>query len=266
MAIISVVILIFLFPFLWVIWTGVDVKNGKKERMEWKKPSILLFILLLISTLISFYFYRNYQLPLFSNSFETIIGLVLAGVFLVIFSIINIIASIVYKGAPKSFHNPKGMWIFTGVFCFTILFFITWVYPFGEKSSYVYRMEVAVQALSESETDEEITVLLMNSEKQCVRRKTERCIDEDYQNYFLVKNNLDEEKEVQVRIRALNTDKEEIKVVDSNIMTLGAGELRLVETEETNDNTSIWSRSTFTTEIRTSYYEYLFRFRDPSEE
>ncbi|NMH72363.1 hypothetical protein HF078_04695 [Bacillus sp. RO2] len=37
-------------------------------------------------------------------------------------------------------------------------------------------------------------------------------------------------------------------------MTLGAGELRLVETEETNDRTSIWSKSTFETEYQTYYY------------
>jgi hypothetical protein len=48
-------------------------------------------------------------------------------------------------------------------------------------------------------------------------------------------------------------------------MTLGAGELRLVETEETNDKTNIWSKSTFETEYQTYYYEYKYRFRDPSE-
>ncbi|WP_404447066.1 hypothetical protein LG307_01145 [Sutcliffiella horikoshii] len=82
---------------------------------------------------------------------------------------------------------------------------------------------------------------------------------------FFVKNYLEEVKEVQVRIRALNADKEDLKVVDSNIMTLAAGELRLVETEETNDKTSIWSKSTFETEYQTYFYEYIYRFRDPSE-
>ncbi|MEA3321650.1 MAG: hypothetical protein U9Q88_16765 [Bacillota bacterium] len=48
-------------------------------------------------------------------------------------------------------------------------------------------------------------------------------------------------------------------------MILGAGELRLVETEETNDRTSIWSKSTFETEYQTYYYEYKYRYRDPSE-
>lgn len=265
MGIVAVMALIFTVPFIWLAWSAIDVGNGKKEKIDWKKPSILLFIIIALVGAMNYYFYHTYQLPLLPNFFEGIIGLIVTGAIVFIIAIVNIIVSITHKGAPKSVHNPKAVWAFAGILGVAFLLLFSWVYPTAQKAAYVQKIETAMHALSESETDKEVTVLFMNSEKNCVRRRTQSCSDEDYQNYFFVKNNLEEEKEVQVKIRALNADKEELKVVDSNIMTLGAGELRLVETEETNDKTSIWSKSTFETEYQTYYYEYKYRFRDPSE-
>ncbi|MDZ5711186.1 hypothetical protein [Jeotgalibacillus haloalkalitolerans] len=259
MVITATIILIFGLPFLWLILLSADVTNGKREKIEWKKPGILFLSLTLISVLVNIYFYSSYHLPFFQNSFGMMVALIVTGAFLLIFSIVNIIVHIVHKGAPKSFYNPKGLWIFTGVFCFVILFFTAWVYPFAQKMSYSYKVDKAVEALSEEETNEEVSVLFMNSEQECFRSG---CYDEEYSNFFYVKNNLDEEKEVQVRIRALDADQNELKIVESDIMTLDGGELRLVETKETNDKTNVWSRSSFETDVRTHYYESMFRFRD----
>jgi len=262
MAIITVIILIFIIPYIWVTWSGIDVRNGKREKIAWKKPCILLLFLVLVSGVINLYFYSSYHLPIFPNLFENMVGLIVTGAFLLILSIINIIVSIMYKGAPKSFHNPKTVWIFTGVLCLTFLFSFSWIFPFAQKVSYVAQINAAMQELSQAETEEEVTVLFMSSEKNCVRRRNSNCVDVDYDNRFFVKNNLDEKKQIQVRIRALDSNQKELKVVDSEIMTLDAGELRLVETEETYDDSSIWSKYSFQTEVRTNYYESLFRFRD----
>ncbi|RIW29371.1 hypothetical protein D3H55_19100 [Bacillus salacetis] len=262
MGIIAIITLIFMIPFLWVIWSASDVKSGKREKIEWKKPAGLLIIMLLISGIVNWYFYSSYQLAFFSNLFENMIGLMITGAFLIILSIINIVVSILYRGAPKSIHNPKAIWIFTGVFCLTFLLLFTWVFPFAQKASYVNKIETAMDALAETEADKEFTVLFMNSEKDCIRRRTNSCAGEEYNNFFFVKNNLDEQKEVQVRIRALDYDKKELKIVESVIMTLDAGELRLVETEETLENSSVWSKYSFQTEHQTHFYESMFRFRD----
>ncbi|MGF2614312.1 hypothetical protein FZC84_19405 [Rossellomorea vietnamensis] len=263
MFVISAILLIFTLPGLWVIWTAADVTSGKREKIEWKKPLILLFILLGISALLSLYFYNSYHLPFWPTLFEHVVGLIITGVFLLILSIINIVVSITYKDAPKSFHNPKALWIFIGVLCMIFLLLFLWIIPFAQKTSYVNKIQVAMNALEEEEKNkEEMTVLFMSSEQECVRRRTNSCAGEEYENTFFVKNNLDEEKEVQVRIRALDSDKNELKIVESEIMTLDAGELRLVETEETSDNSSVWSRSSFQTEYRTHFYQSIFRFRD----
>ena len=65
-----------------------------------------------------------------------------------------------------------------------------------------------------------------------------------------------------MRIRALDSKQNELKVVESDIMTLEAGELKLVETEETSDEASIWSRSSFETDYRVQSNESLHQYRD----
>ena len=148
------------------------------------------------------------------------------------------------------------------MFCATILFFTMWVYPLAEKASYIYKVENALAMSEQQQGDEEITVLFMNSEKNCFRTTTSNCHSQTYKNSFFLKNNLDVQKEVQVRIRALDSKQNELKTVASDIMTLEAGELKLLETEETSDEASIWSRSSFETDRRVQSYESLYRYRD----
>lgn len=262
MGIVTLVILIFFLPYIWFLWTSISNKTGMIETYRWKKPLATLLGLILISAVLNYFYSNAYNLAFFQSGFELMIGLIVAGAFLAIFSIINIIVSIVYRGAPKSFHNPKVIWAFTGVLCTSMLFFIVWVYPLAEKTSYIVRLDSAIEAANEQQDGEEITIVFMSSEKQCIRRRTENCNSSDYQNAFFVKNNLDETKQVQVQIRALDRQQNELKAVESKIMTLGAGELKLVETEETSDQESIWSRSSFETEVQTASYQSIYLYRD----
>ncbi|WP_100009951.1 hypothetical protein [Lentibacillus sediminis] len=77
-----------------------------------------------------------------------------------------------------------------------------------------------------------------------------------------MRNNLEEPKEFQVRISAANNNQEEIETIDSEIMEVGPGEMKMVVTEETSDNQDIWSQYSFETEERVAYYQYNYRFRD----
>ena len=65
-----------------------------------------------------------------------------------------------------------------------------------------------------------------------------------------------------MRIRALDSEQKELKVIESDIMTLEAGELKLVETEESSEKASIWSRSSFETDYQIHSYESLYRYRN----
>ena len=259
MGTISLVILLFFLPYAWFLWSSISTKSGKSR---WKKSLAVLLALILISVVLNYYFSNTYQLSFFQNGFESTVAIIVSAAFLLVVSIINVIVSIVFKGAPKSFHNPKVAWVFTAVFCTTILFFTMWVYPLAEKASYIQKVESALAAAEEQQDAEEITVVFMSSEKNCFRTTTSNCNSATYKNSFFLKNNLDIQKEVQVRIRALDSNQKEMKVVESDVMTLEAGELKLVETEESSDKASIWSRSSFETEYRTQSYESLYRYRD----
>src|SRR5690606_25052546 len=109
------------------------------------------------------------------NGFESIAALILAAVFFVFIAIVNVVVSIVFKGAPKSFHNPKVGWVVAVVLSATILFFTAWVYPLAQKASYIQKVESAVAAAEQRQDDEEITVVFMSSEKNCFRTSTSNC-------------------------------------------------------------------------------------------
>ncbi|HSP22623.1 MAG TPA: hypothetical protein VLQ20_09870 [Planococcus sp. (in: firmicutes)] len=262
MTIISLVILIFFLPYAWFLWSGMSAKSGKIEKQHWKKPIIALLVLVLSSFILNYYFSNAYQLSFFQSGYESTLAMIVSAAFLLVISIINVIVSIIFKDAPKSFHNPKATWVFTAVFCTTILFFSMWVYPLAEKASYIQKVEHALAVSQQQQAAEEITVLFMSSEKNCFQLSTSNCDSVKYRNSFFLKNNLDIQKEVQVRIRALDSDQKELKVVESDIMTLEAGELKLVETEESYEKASIWSRSSFETDYRTHSYESLYRYRN----
>lgn len=262
MGTIALIIFIFFLPYTWILWSSMNVKNGKVGKPHWLLALATFLALVLGSVLVNFYLSTAYQLSFFQNGFESTVALIVAAAFLVVMIIINIIVSTLFKGAPKSFHNPKVVWIFTAVFCTTILFFTMWVYPLADKVSYIQTVQKALAAAEEQQTDEEITVVFMSSDKKCFRTSTSNCNGISYKNSFFLKNNLDVQKEVQVRIRALDSKQQELKVVESDVMSLEPGELKLVETEETSDQASIWSRSSFLTESRTQSYESLYRYRD----
>lgn len=238
-----------------------SLKSGNKNKTHWKISLGALLAVVLISAVLNYYFSDAYQLSFFQNGFESIVALVVCAAFLLVIVIVNLIAGRLFKDAPKSFHNPKVVWRLAVIFCAIILFFTMWVYPLGEKASYINKIENAL-AFSEQQGDEEITVLFMSSERKCMRTNTSNCHSQPYHNSFFLKNNLDTQKEVQVRIRALDSEQQELKVIDSDIMTLEAGELKLVETEESFDEASIWSRSSFETDRRVQSYESLYRYRD----
>lgn len=262
MGTVSLVIFIFLLPYAWFFWSSMKTKSGKIEKPRWKKPLVALILLVIISAVLNYYFSSAYQLSFFQNGFESTVALIVSAAFLLIISIVNLVISIMFKGAPKSFHNPKVAWIFTLGLCTTILFFTMWVYPLAEKASYIQKIEHALAAANEQQDSEEITVLFMSSEKKCFRTSTSNCNSTGYTNSFFLKNNLDNQKEIQVRIRALDSKQKELKVIESDLMTLEAGELKLLETEESSDQASIWSRSSFETDYRVQSYESLYRYRD----
>lgn len=256
---VAIMIIIFTLPFIWIVWSLMDVKNGKREKAEWKKPMLLLLVLILLSGIANFYFYQTYNLPIFPNIHDLTIGLIVTGSIVLILTLINLFVSFLHRGMPKEVHNPNAVWVFTGSLGLVFLLLFAWILPFSEKANYVLNIEAAMNEIEASEQEEEMTVLLLGSTKDCMSY----CTDYEYDNIFFVKNNMDEEKEVQVKIRALNKDSEEMKVIDSLVMKIGPNELRVVETEETIDRTSVWSKYSFKTDERTVYYDSMFRFRDP---
>ena len=262
MGTIALVIFLFFIPYAWFLWSSMSTKSGKIEKPRWKKSLAVLIAVVLISVILNYYFSNAYQLAFFQNGFESIVAIIVSAAFLLVIAIINVIVSRVFKGAPKSFHNPKAVWVFTAVLCATILFFTMWVYPLAEKTSYIHKVENALAMSEQQEGDEEITVLFMSSEKNCFRTSTSNCHSQTYTNSFFLKNNLDTQKEVQVRIRALDSEQKELKAIESDVMTLEAGELKLIETEESSDQASIWSRSSFETDYQVQSYESLYRYRD----
>ncbi|MGI2329135.1 hypothetical protein [Planococcus sp. YIM B11945] len=262
MSTVALIIFLFFIPYAWFVWSSLSVKSGKIGKPHWKIVLAAFAALVLGSFVFNYYISNAYQLSFFQNGFESTVALIVTAAFLLVIVIVNVIVSKIFKGAPKSFHNPKVVWMITAVLCTTILFFTMWVYPLAEKTSYVQKVEHALTAAEQQQTDEEITVVFMSSEKNCFRATSSNCNNVTYKNAFFLKNNLDIQKEVQVRIRALDAKQNELKEVESDVMTLGPGELKLVETEETSDQASIWSRSSFETESRTQSYESLYRFRD----
>lgn len=255
------VIFIFMIPYLWFFWSVLDLKNGKPGKGRWKIAVAVLLGLVLVSLIVNYYLSGRYGLSFFQNGFESIVALVIAGVLLLMMIIVNVIVSILFKNAPKSVHNPKAVWVVAVGLCSTMLFFTMWVYPFAEKVSYVNKIGTALAA-SEQQADEEITIVFLSSERKCFRTSSSNCHSTPYSNSFFVKNNLDAQKEVQVQIRALDSKQEELKMIESDIMTLEPGELKLVETEETSDSSSIWSRSSFETDVRTHSYVSIYRYRE----
>lgn len=256
------IILIFIVPYLWLLVSLLNIKSAKAGKKQWKLALAVFLAMVVGSFLVNYYLSDTYELSFFQNGTETIIALILAGVLLVVVAIINIVVGVLFKNAPKSVHNPKMVWLLAVGLGGTMLFFTAWVYPFAEKASYINKIETALAAAEEKQDNEDITVVFMGSEKKCMRPTSSNCHSIPYSNTFLVKNNMDAKKEVQLQIRVQDRQQNELKTVDSDVMTLEAGELKLVETAETSDTSSIWSRSSFETDVRTYSADWQYHYRD----
>lgn len=256
---VGIVIIIYCIPFIWMIWSMMDVRNGAREKINLKGPVILFAVLAVASIVVNWYLSSSYNLAFFQNSLSSIIGIVITGVLWLIIALINIFVTLTMKGAPKSIHNPKVIWIFSSVLAGALLIAFLWYFPLGQKMAYADTLDNAVNAMDDTEENQEISVVLVKSENACLRT---RACDDEFNNVFYVRNNLDQPKEFQVRISAANENEEELQTIDSEIIELDPGEMKMVETEETNDNTDIWSQYSFVTEERVAYYQYNYRFRD----
>ncbi|MFS0689313.1 hypothetical protein AB1K89_08730 [Sporosarcina sp. 179-K 8C2 HS] len=255
-------IIIFSIPGVMVLWSAIDVKSGKRERVQWKVPVILFLLFTVTGVSIQFYLDQKYNFPFLQTSVETIIAMSIIVLISGIIIFINfIITKTAGKRLPKSVHDPKTVNFLAAAFAiyFFITFFIT--VPTGKKIAFATSINQATEATNV--TTEAFPIVLVTSEKECLRKNRARCHDTPFNNQYFIKNNMDKTQEVQVKIRALNSNNEEMKVIDSNIMTLKPGEMRLVETEETNEDASIWNQYSFQTDGRVTNYQHMLRHRDP---
>lgn len=262
MFIIGLVILLFFIPYAWLVWSSINMKAGKIGKPHWGISLATFMVFVIVSVVLNFSISEEYQLSFFQNGVETTIAIIISGALLLVVLLVNVIVSRLFKGAPTSVHNPKLVWILAVVLCGSMLFFTAWVYPVGAKISYIQIIEDASAAAEQQHENEEFTVVFMNSEKDCFRLSGSNCTNVTYKNVFYIKNNLDVKKQVQVSIRALDSQKKERKTIESDVMTLEAGEMKLVETNETPDQASVWKLYSFESEYRIRSYEAMYRYDD----
>ncbi|MBY7142366.1 hypothetical protein KFZ56_04505 [Virgibacillus sp. NKC19-3] len=255
-----IVAVIYCLPFIWALWSGIDVRNGKREHTNWKGPLLLFVVTAVVSVVVNSYLTFSYNLSFFLNSSSVVTVLITVGILGGLMGIINIITTMIArrKNWPKTMHNPKVIWIIFGSIAGSLLIFLLWFMPIGQKISYVVTLNNAVSAMEASTENDDISLVQVLSEADCVSR---RCAP-NYNNVFYVRNNLDQPKEVQVKIRALNNNEEEVKVIDSEIVELDPDDMKMVTTEETIKSGNIWEQYSFKTEERVAYYQYNFRHRD----
>ncbi|QTD40914.1 hypothetical protein [Sporosarcina sp. Te-1] len=262
MAFVMLTIVIYSIPGLMIISSAYDVKVGKRASVKWKWPALFLFILAPTGLATQYYFQQTYHFPFFQTNTENwVAGIVIALLAGIILLINLIITLTIGKKLPKSVHNPKNVNIFTAcivVYLFMILFIAA---PTGKKIAFSTAIDQALQASEVSQT-EEFPVVLVTSERDCLQN-TASCRNSPYSNQFFIRNNLSKTQEVQVKTRALSASGIEMKVIDSHIMTLRPGELRLVETEETSKDASPWNMYSFQTDHPISEHQYITRYQDP---
>ncbi|WP_143469639.1 hypothetical protein [Lentibacillus sediminis] len=158
-----------------------DVRNGDREKVNLKGPVILFALLAVASLVVNWYLSSNYNLAFFQNSFSSIIGIVITGVLWLIIALINIFVTLTMKGAPKSIHNPKAMWIVSSVLAGAFLLMFLWYFPLAEKMAYADTLNNAVNTMEDTEENQEVSVVLVKSENACLR--TKNC-DVRYNNVF----------------------------------------------------------------------------------
>lgn len=255
-------ILIFVIPWILLLLSVIDVRSGKRKQVNWKLPLILLIVLASVGTILQIFMKQTYGFPIFANIIESIIATGISIFIPIVMVMINlVITKTLGKNAPSSVHDPKlvnRLALCFFAFFFTVLFLGA---PIGKKIGFAYSIEKAMKVTNTSDT-EEFSVALVSSEQECLKR-TASCRSSDYSNQFFIRNHLNKTQEVQVKIRVLDQNNQEVKVIDSKIMELHPQELRLVETEETREDSSIWNQYSFKTTNRIFKYEHLLRYREP---
>lgn len=254
-------IIIFSLPAILFLLSVINVRSGKTEKIRWKLPTLLLLVLVLVSIVIQYYYLQTYDFPLLQTSIESWIGLGIAGLLLGIILIINVfITKTIGKNASKTFHDPKlvnNFALSVAFFVFIIVFFAA---PTGKKIAFAHSINQAIQVTEQSHADT-FKVVLVRSEQECLRR-TGNCRNAAYSNLFFVKNNGDKVEDLQVEIRALDTNNQEMRVINSAVMSMEPGELRMVVTEETNNNSSVWNQYSFQTAYQITNYQYKIVTQD----
>jgi len=261
MLFVMLTIVIFSIPSILLLWTAIDFKLGKREKIPWKLIISLLIVLTLGSLLIQIYLLQSYGFPIFQTNIEIIVGMAVVGAIAGFILIVNLFITITMgKKLSKSVHDPKTVNVLT--LCIAISLFITIFIaaPTGKKIAFATSINQAIAATKDV-AEEEFSIVLVSSERECLRH-TASCQNSAYSNQYFIKNNLNKTQEVQVKIRALNSNNQEMKVIDSKIMTLEPNELRLLETEETSEDASVWNKYSFQTDHEVARYEQMVRFRD----
>ena len=259
---VMVSVLIFSIPSLLIIASAHDVKTGKRDRIAFKWPILLQIALVAIGLAVQLYYQQAYHFPVFQTKTENWVAVLVVGLLAGIILLINIILTwTIGKNLPKSVHNPKAVNFFIIGIVLSLSTILLIAVPTGKKMAFSHAIDKAME-VSDGAQAEDFPVVLVTSERECLKN-TSSCRNSPYSNQFFVRNNLDKTQEVQVKIRALSPSGHEMKVIDSHIMTLQPGELRLVKTEETNETSSPWNQYSFQTDSFTDHYEYWKRHRDP---
>lgn len=259
---VMITILIFSIPSMLIIASAHDVKTGKRNRIAFKWPVLLHLAFIAVGLAIQLYYQQAYHFPFFQTKTENGVIVLVVGLLAGIILLINLIITwTIGKNLPKSVHDPKAVNYFIMGIVLLLSTILLIAVPTGKKMAFSNAIDKAIKA-SDGAQVEDFLVVLVTSERECLKN-TSSCRNSPYSNQFFVRNNLDKTQEVQVKIRALNSSGEEMKVIDSHIMTLEPGELRLVKTDETNETSSPWNQYSFQTDSFTGQYEYWKRYRDP---
>ncbi|MCG7337029.1 hypothetical protein MHZ95_17350 [Sporosarcina sp. ACRSM] len=254
-------LILFSIPGIMVIWSAIDVKSGKKEKIQWKLPAVLLLLLVGIGVTIQMYLRHSYGFSLFQTNVENWIGMAITVLLSGIILLINVmITKTMGKNLPKSIHNPKNVNLFVICLAVYLLIVLFVAEPTGKKIAFSVSIHQAMEAASTANMGD-FPIVLVNSEKECLRNNTS-CRDTPYSNQFFIQNHSDKTQNVQAAIRALDRNQRELKVIDSKMMTLKPSELHLLETSETNEDASLWKQYSFQTDDWIASYQHKIRLLD----
>ncbi|MRG86113.1 hypothetical protein [Salinibacillus xinjiangensis] len=255
--------IITIIPLILYVWSAINVGAGKSDKINWKRSLYAFLFIFLVSIVVNTYLKVKFDYDLFLNGYDLTVIAVVLGIFCLIFALIYTFTYRKLKHAPKSVFDPAGVSKILGMLLATIAVGFFWFHPIGEKILLIQSYSNAEEVFAEEEEKKEFSLALVYSEDICINTRTTRCSMDDYKNIVMAKNNLNETYEVQFKMRVLNMNDEELKVIDSNIMTLKPGEIKQVKTSETIEASSEWSQYSFQTEDQVHSYQYTFRYRKP---